>query len=514
MSTVLFITVHYRNAADVKRFVENIKAIRMPSGWRSAIVVVDNSGEAQQGEGAALLRAPSNLGYLGGAAFGLERWIEENNTTPDWVAVVNPDVEFQADAFEVLAAADPGDDIVAVAPTVMLRGEMPQNPFFRTRPSRFRMWLYTVIFRSAMLTKLFDFLLVAKRRRGGRGATAPEEIYAAHGSVILLRRSFFARGGSLQYRGFMYGEEIHVAEQARAAGGRILYLPDMRAAHRGSSATGGVTSWQRRLWHLQSARVLWNEYFRPMDARIAEVVKRAATLFGLDATKHDGRVLPARYLRLCGTEFRDDAYFLDSARREADRLTRIGLTSDGAVLDVGCGFGRLAIGLADRLPDLRRYEGIDVSVAAVRWCRRHVGRRHPNFRFTHLDLQNARYNPGGRSMSEGFRLPFGDGDFDVAYLYSVFSHMEWPDVRAYVGELHRTVKAGGRVFLTMYAAEGSADVTVNPTDSDRTWTGPLHCVRYRRDFIERHFGQAGFDIDEVSHGTETDGQSGYVLRRR
>jgi SAM-dependent methyltransferase len=252
-----------------------------------------------------------------------------------------------------------------------------------------------------------------------------------------------------------------------------------------------------------------------MHARIAELVKRLATILGLDVARYEGHVLPASYLRLCGNEFRDDRYFLESARREATRLQKhFGLTADSAILDVGCGFGRLAIGLADKLPALRRYEGIDVSAAAIAWCRRHVGRGRSNFHFTHLNLRNPRYNPGGRLITDDFRLPFAEGEFDVAYLYSVFSHMEWPDIAVYIRELRRVLRTGGGVFLTMYAAPGGPDMVVNPADSDREWTGPLHCVRYNLEFVEREFGAAGFSVEYTSHGTETDGQSAYHLRAR
>lgn len=249
-----------------------------------------------------------------------------------------------------------------------------------------------------------------------------------------------------------------------------------------------------------------------MDVRISDFVKRLATFLGLAVSRHEGHVLPASFLRLCGTEFRDDRYFLESARREADRLVQqFGIGASSAVLDVGCGFGRLAIGLADRLPALRRYEGVDVSSAAIAWCRRYIGRRNAHFRFTHIDMHNRRYNPGGHTPQE-IRLPFDGGAFDVAYLYSVFSHMELEDVTKYLAELRRLIRTGGGLFVTLYAGEAGPDVVLNPKDSDREWKGPLHCVRYRRDMIEGLFREKGFAVAAVSHGTETDGQSGYSLR--
>lgn len=251
-----------------------------------------------------------------------------------------------------------------------------------------------------------------------------------------------------------------------------------------------------------------------MRTRIKELLKRLASIVGLDTVRLDGQVLPASYLRLCGLEFRDDAYFLASARAEADRLVRdFGLSRAGAVLDIGCGFGRLAIGIADRIGDIARYHGIDVSAAAVAWCRRHITRKHPTFRFERVDVLNERYNPGGTELSSAYRLPFADGEFDVVYLYSVFSHMELRDMELYVREISRVVRGGGGVFVTMHVAEDVPDVTINPADGDRAWQGPLHCVRYRRAFVEELFRRHSLAIEGLTLNAETDGQSGYSLRR-
>lgn len=251
-----------------------------------------------------------------------------------------------------------------------------------------------------------------------------------------------------------------------------------------------------------------------MNIRLIELAKRLSVLARLDAVRYGNHTLPAAHLRLCGTEFRDDARFLESARAEADRLVaHLGCSASSALLDIGCGFGRLAIGVLDRIGEPARYCGVDVSEAAVAWCNRHVARAHPAFTFLRLDVRNERYNPGGAPLASTFRLPFDDDAFDVGYAYSVFSHMELVDVERYLAELRRVLRTGGYAFVTLFVAENVPDVTLNPADSDQAWHGPLHCVRYNRAFIESRMLEAGFVVERVTIGTETDGQSGYYLRR-
>jgi SAM-dependent methyltransferase len=251
-----------------------------------------------------------------------------------------------------------------------------------------------------------------------------------------------------------------------------------------------------------------------MNIRLVELTKRLSVALRLDAVRYGKHTLPAAHLRLCGTEFRDDGRFLESAREEAVRLvSHLGLNRDSELLDIGCGFGRLAIGILECVGEPERYCGIDVSEAAVAWCNRRIARAHPAFTFVRLDVMNERYNPGGKQSASTFHLPFPDSAFDIGYAYSVFSHMELADIDHYLAELHRVLRPGGRAFVTMFVADDVPDVTLNPADGDRGWHGPLHCVRFRRSFIEARMREAGFALDAVSIGTETDGQTGYYLRR-
>ena len=267
MKRVLIITVHFNNGSDIERFVSEASSLSVPAGWKIEIVVVDNSGGAPSLRSAELFSAPRNLGYAGGAAFGAEQWLARGHELPEWIGVVNADVAFGTDAIAALVSAPLSDDVVAVAPSILLGGTSPQNPFLLRRPSRARMWLYTVIFRSRVLTRLADAVLAAKRRRAAADADrAQRAIYAAHGSAFFLRKEFFERGATLRYEGFMFGEEIHIAEQARSVGGIVMYVPAAEAVHLGSATTSRIAREQRRKWHLESALILWRRYFRRRGA--------------------------------------------------------------------------------------------------------------------------------------------------------------------------------------------------------------------------------------------------------
>jgi GT2 family glycosyltransferase len=266
VTSLVFALVHYRNAPAIRAAVWRLRAVAVPAGWTVEVIVADNSGEAPDDLGAPIIRVGTNLGYLGGAAQVLDAWrTRHEGGWPDWFVLLNPDVELAPAALLVLSATPLRDDVALVAPAILLGGTVPQNPFLRIRPSRARMRFYTVAYRSAALTRMLDLLLDIKRRVLRTSITLrsePETIYAPHGSAIFCHRRFFERGGTLAYRAFMYGEEIHLAEQARAVGLSVMFIPAIKVTHAGSSTTGAVESAERREWHRVSAEVLWKDYFR------------------------------------------------------------------------------------------------------------------------------------------------------------------------------------------------------------------------------------------------------------
>lgn len=233
------------------------------------------------------------------------------------------------------------------------------------------------------------------------------------------------------------------------------------------------------------------------------------------AITHHGAVLPLPRFRFCGRDFQDDAFYLESAEREARRLVEhLGIERSTRILDLGCGTGRLATGLIRVLGGIEHYRGLDVSARSIWWCRRFITRSHPGFVFVHTDVRSERYNPRGRPIGGNFRLPFADSAFDIAYAYSVFSHMSVDDFRIHLREMGRILTPPGRAFFTAFAEEDVPDVSVNPPGYRRDWGGsPFHCVRYNRRYVSRILSDAGFSVGRFEYATETDGQSAFYVSK-
>jgi GT2 family glycosyltransferase len=93
-------------------------------------------------------------------------------------------------------------------------------------------------------------------------ATGACDIYAPHGSFVVLSREFFDRGGRIDYGAFLFGEEIHIAEQARSLALRVRYRPELRVFHEEHASVGHYQS-RQMVEHARAAAVYcFDRYFR------------------------------------------------------------------------------------------------------------------------------------------------------------------------------------------------------------------------------------------------------------
>ncbi|HEY8504805.1 MAG TPA: class I SAM-dependent methyltransferase [Gemmataceae bacterium] len=205
-----------------------------------------------------------------------------------------------------------------------------------------------------------------------------------------------------------------------------------------------------RLKHLVPVRVrrslrrLWSETRagRFLAWHLTDLREKGARLLGLG----DPLLPPLRLREQVGNaDFR-----ATGATILGELVALAGLRPGESVLEVGCGCGRIAVPLTGYLGARGRYEGFDICEPLVRWCRRHVTPRFPNFAFRHADIYNGHYNPRSRTRACEYRFPYPDGEFDLVFLTSVFTHLLPADLEHYLAEIARVLRPGGRCFATAF----------------------------------------------------------------
>jgi SAM-dependent methyltransferase len=189
-----------------------------------------------------------------------------------------------------------------------------------------------------------------------------------------------------------------------------------------------------------------------------------------------------------------------------------GLAPGAAVLDAGCGAGRIAVALCDYLDATGRYEGFDIYPPGVQWCREAITPLFPGFRFRLVDVYNRLYYPYGTVSASHFVFPYADDSFDFVILNSVFTHMRPADVVNYLEQVARVLRPGGVCFATFFLLN---DETRDCIAADlATWRfehgfgifhthsleDPEEAVAYEEAFIRRLYDSKGLAITGQVYG--------------
>lgn len=131
-----------------------------------------------------------------------------------------------------------------------------------------------------------------------------------------------------------------------------------------------------------------------------------------------------------------------------------GLAQRDDVLDIGCGFGRMALPLARFLAPEARYLGFDIAPEPVQWCRDHIAPLRPGFSFEHVDVRHPLYNAGGALPEDAGFLgrivaPPGWRPTFIAAV-SVLTHLEQDAIVQLLADARAVLPPGGRLFLTAF----------------------------------------------------------------
>jgi len=234
--------------------------------------------------------------------------------------------------------------------------------------------------------------------------------------------------------------------------------------------------------------------------------------------------LPEAEWTLQSGPFKSSQHFFDSSFQNFKELLHYThLDPNYRVLDYGCGLGRIAIPMSAFLdPEKGSYCGVDTNAECIKRNQRAFS-RYSNFRFEHTNIYSKMYNRNGGSIEELLKLDLGQ-PFDLAFLFSVFTHVLSNDCDFLLSFLRSKLKPQGEFFSSWFLINDETQKGIDQGISGREFKYqhgdarienqevPEGAVAYYEEDVLRRFEKAGYSDVCIHYGMWRGGIDSWVYQ--
>jgi GT2 family glycosyltransferase len=239
----VIITVNYNNYDVTLKFVNSLRKLDLFTYIR--IVIVDNSVNEEDClvlnkyvddnslNNISILKSEINRGYFGAVSYAVSE-LNLNLVDNDFCIISNNDiiindVEFFSKTMQNIGIAD----IIAPSVISLLSGK-DQNPYREneiTKLQKLAIRVYFVNYIIGYASLLFWLFFKFIKGNANLSEIHEHNIYSGHGSFIILSAEYFRKGGYIDDRLFLYGEEEFITSISKRFCMNIRYLPDLKVYH-------------------------------------------------------------------------------------------------------------------------------------------------------------------------------------------------------------------------------------------------------------------------------------------
>ena len=212
-------------------------------------------------------KANQNYGYLNGALYGVDKFVEKFNYVPQWIVVSNVDIEYTNDTFyeEFLTKTYP-DDIWCIAPSVQSLNGNYCNPHYKERISLSKINFLIKIFKHPFLIKIYYKLNYLKSSRNQNSIKQKSQyVYSSHGCFFILRNDFYKALNGEKYGVVLYSEESFIAEFIIENNKKSFYDSSIEIKHMENLVTGNLNYKDRGNYVSSSLEYIKKRFYKKHD---------------------------------------------------------------------------------------------------------------------------------------------------------------------------------------------------------------------------------------------------------
>ena len=262
---VMAIVLNWNLLDDTCRCVSSLRQSDYPN---LTLAVVDNGSDpdlysqlrSRLTEDVALLRSEMNLGFAEGNNLGLRYALEHG---ADYVLVINNDTVVAPDMVRRLVAVAEAQPDAGLLGPVIYYLQPPDQVWFAGY--RFSHGIYVL--------------------RRGFHLTSPiqptEDVDFVSGCGMLIRRSVLEQVGMFPNEYFMYYEDVDLCFRVKAAGMKIVCVPDAHMWHAVSTSSGGPDSPIKQYYQVKSSLIFYRKHFRGLKLWLNVALRFGHAVFTL-----------------------------------------------------------------------------------------------------------------------------------------------------------------------------------------------------------------------------------------
>jgi N-acetylglucosaminyl-diphospho-decaprenol L-rhamnosyltransferase len=263
--------VHYETPGVLEICLRALGASTIASSLE--VFVVDNASKSfdriaaeRALPGITVVQNPTNVGFGRASNQALKR------ATGRYLLLLNPDAEVEPRALETMTEyMDAHPDVGCATARLVLPNGRLDLACRRSFPTPMR-----AFYRMTFLSRLFP----RSRQFGQYNLTYMDEhteceIDAACGAFMMVRAEVLESVGLLDERYFMYGEDIDWAFRMKAAGWRVMYVPQATVHHLKRASSRSWRPQTIRHFH-EAMRIFYREHYESRYPRWVSTLMYAA----------------------------------------------------------------------------------------------------------------------------------------------------------------------------------------------------------------------------------------------
>ncbi len=268
MLKIAIYCVNYHSYEALRQFRSSIdRALKVACTAEVEMFIADNTehdvqtiAEDEQRYHVKVFPYHQNLGYFGAVR---KLMLAVSPTAYDYAIISNVDLMIDELFFQQLT-----DEHIKVkkqtgwiAPQIFSKAELrDKNPKILQRYAKGKLQLLRLMYRWPVLYYLYTHTLYRSKKVLMQHDA--RDIYAGHGSFIILTRSFIEQCGIINYPMFLFDEEIYLAEQCRKKGLRVVYRPSIKVMDNEHTSTGRMPSKFYFACNYQATDYILKTYYR------------------------------------------------------------------------------------------------------------------------------------------------------------------------------------------------------------------------------------------------------------